>query len=203
MNHSPRIGVFGGAFDPPHRAHRALAEAACRVLQLDRLHILPTGQAWHRQRVPSAATHRLAMARLAFEGLPAAVVDDRELRRPGPTYTVDTLLELRADEPGATLILILGEDQARSLTTWHRWPQLLELAELAIAVRPSGPEAADPARLLASLPPGARARLLPLDAMPVSATDIRARVAAGAGIDHLVGSAVAGYIARQHLYRPA
>jgi nicotinate-nucleotide adenylyltransferase len=200
---APRIGVFGGAFDPPHRAHRALAETARRELRLDRLHVLPTGQAWHRSQAPVAAIHRLAMSRLAFDDLDGVCVDDRELHRTGPTYTVDTLLELHAAHPDAELVLVLGEDQARALTSWHRWPEVLALAELAIAVRPSGTGALAPAFVLGQLPPGARAHLLPLPAMPVSATDIRARVAAGTGIDHLVGPAVAGYIARHHLYQPA
>ena len=198
-----RIGVFGGAFDPPHRAHRALAEAAIRELNLDRLHILPTGQAWHRRQAPVPAEHRLAMCRLAFEGLAGALVDDRELRRVGPTYTVDTLLELRRARPDAEWLLVLGEDQARALTSWHRWPELLTLAELAIAVRPPPAGAAPSLDPREGLPPGARARLLPLPPMPVSATEIRTRIAEGAGIDHLVGPAVAGYIARHHLYRPA
>ncbi len=92
-----RIGLLGGAFDPPHRAHQALARAAIEQMQLSELRILPTGQAWHKARPLSPAPHRLAMARLAFEGLPQATVDDRELRREGPTYTVDTLRELAAE----------------------------------------------------------------------------------------------------------
>src|SRR5690606_20992264 len=83
-----RIGLYGGAFDPPHEAHRAMAEAALAQLGLDLLLILPTGQAWHKSRPLTAAAHRLAMSRLAFSDLPHTRIDDREMRRNGPTYTV-------------------------------------------------------------------------------------------------------------------
>jgi len=82
--------MFGGAFDPPHLAHRALAQAAIEQLQLDVLRVLPTGQAWHKSRPLTAASHRLAMSRLAFDGLPQVRLDDREIRRAGPSYTLDT-----------------------------------------------------------------------------------------------------------------
>jgi nicotinate-nucleotide adenylyltransferase len=108
-----RIGVLGGAFDPPHVVHVALAEAACAQLQLDALHVIPTGDAWHKTRTLTAAEHRIAMTRLAFAHIPQAVVDTREIARSGPTYTVDTLRELRAEYPDAQLYLIMGADQAR------------------------------------------------------------------------------------------
>ena len=105
MSAAPRkVGLFGGSFDPPHVAHVALAEAALGQLGLDELRILPTGQAWHKSRALTAAEHRLAMARLAFGHLPGAVVDDRELLRAGATYTIDTLRELAAEQPGAQLV---------------------------------------------------------------------------------------------------
>ena len=88
---APRIGIFGSAFDPPHNAHVALALAALAQLALDHLLVFPTGQAWHKTRPLSGAAHRLAMARLAFDGMERVSVDDRELRRTGPTYTFDTL----------------------------------------------------------------------------------------------------------------
>jgi nicotinate-nucleotide adenylyltransferase len=111
-----RLGVFGGAFDPPHVAHVALAQAAVEQLRLDQLRIFPTGQAWHRSGPLTAPEHRLALAQLAFGELPRTVIDDRELRRPGPTYTIDTLRELKAEQPAAQLFLVMGEDQAVALT---------------------------------------------------------------------------------------
>ena len=115
-----RIGVFGGAFDPPHIAHVALARAALAQLQLDQLRIVPTGQAWHKSRTLTPAVHRLEMASLAFAELDRVVVDPRETLRSGPSYTVDTLLELRTEYPQAQLFLLLGQDQAQVLGSWHR-----------------------------------------------------------------------------------
>jgi nicotinate-nucleotide adenylyltransferase len=190
-----RLGVFGGAFDPPHVAHVALARAALEQLQLDELRILPTGQAWHKSNVLTAPEHRLAMAKIAFDGLPGALVDDRELKRPGPTYTIDTLRELAAEQPKAELFLVMGGDQAQAITQWREWETILGMVTLCMAERPShGSGDAPP------LPSQARQRPLRLPAMPESATDIRARVAAQKGIDALVPEGVARYIARHHLY---
>jgi len=103
--------MFGGAFDPPHLAHRALAEAALDQLGLDALHMMPTGQAWHKARSLTSAEHRIAMCQLAFDDLPRTRIDTRETTRQGPSYTADTLAELAREYPGATLYLVLGADQ--------------------------------------------------------------------------------------------
>ncbi|MDE2606406.1 MAG: nicotinate (nicotinamide) nucleotide adenylyltransferase [Burkholderiales bacterium] len=188
--------MFGGAFDPPHRAHVALAEAALRQLGLQRLYIFPTGQAYHKDRALTPAEHRLAMARLAFGSLPGTVVDDRELRRAGPTYSIDTLRELQAQHPGAELYLLMGEDQAAGFGRWRAWEEIARLAVLCVAGR-SGHGGLDSLRAL----PGVRVQPLALPLMPESATDIRARLAAGQGIAALVEPAVARYIETHHLYR--
>ena len=193
-----RLGVFGGAFDPPHIAHAALARAAVDQLQLDELRIFPTGDAWHKALHLSPPGHRLAMTRLAFGDVPRAVIDERELHRAGPTYTVDTLRELKAEQPGAQLYLVMGEDQAGALTRWHDWEALLDLAVICVAAR-----AATAGEVRAALPPQARSQALLLPAMPESATEVRALVAAGAEIAHLVAPGVARYIDRHHLYQPA
>ena len=198
----PRVGVFGGAFDPPHLAHVALARAAVEQLQLDELRIFPTGQAWHKAQVLSAPEQRLAMARIAFEGVPHTVVDERELRRPGPTYTVDTLRELKAERPDVQLFLVMGEDQSASLTRWREWEAVLQLAVICVAARPTA-MGQDGGRPLQTLPPQAQSRQLRLPSMADSATQVRAQVAAGAGIAHLVPAGVARYIAHNHLYQPA
>lgn len=197
--HPGRVGIFGGAFDPPHRAHVALARAAVEELHLERLHVLPTGHAWHKANVLSPAADRLAMVHMAFDGLPGVVVDERELHRPGPTYTADTLAEMRQQYPGADLYLIMGADQAAALTGWHRWEEVLHSAIISIAGRPAAVSAAAAADLQERH--GARVELLHLPDIPVSATDIRARVAAGQGIDHLVPAGVARYIDLHHLYK--
>jgi nicotinate-nucleotide adenylyltransferase len=192
-----RVGVFGGAFDPPHRAHVALARAAVAQLPLDRLHVLPTGLAWHKQRGLTAPEHRLAMARIAFAGVPGAVVDDRELLRPGATYTIDTLRELAAELPGADLHLLMGEDQAGSFTSWREWQAITALAVLCVARRAGG--ALEGVQRLAALP-GVRVRTLELPLMPESATDVRARLTAGQDIAELVDPGVASYIAQHRPY---
>jgi nicotinate-nucleotide adenylyltransferase len=193
-----RLGIFGGAFDPPHLAHVALARAAVAQLGLDMLRVLPTGQAWHKARALSPAADRLAMARLAFADVPRAEVDDRELRRSGPTYTVDTLRELRAEHPAAELLLVIGADQAEALHGWRESDQIVRLATLAVAAR-ARPDPDAPPFDTSRLPAG-RWVAVELPSMPVSATQIRARVAAGQAIDQLVPPGVAGYIARHHLY---
>lgn len=196
-----RVGVFGGSFDPPHRAHNALAHQAVEQLRLDALHIIPTGEAWHKSRVLTAASHRLAMARLAFPDLRNVVVDDRETRRRGPSYTVDTLTELAAEQPGVQLFLIIGEDQARSLQSWHRWKAILQLAIICVAARAdsSGARGTFNAELLAQTP----FQVLNLPPMDVSATDIRHRLANCQNVAPLVFEAVARYIAHHHLYQTA
>ena len=200
-----RVGLFGGAFDPPHLAHRLLVETAMAELQLDVLHVLPTGHAWHKKRDLTPAPQRLEMARRAFAGLPGVLVDGRELLRTGPTYTVDTLHELRREYPGAVLHLLIGADQAAAFQTWHDWQAIVRDAIICIAQRAhaTGASAVIDATIGTSNLPGARAEFLSMPAMDTSATDIRTRVAAHLGIDHLVPAAVARYIDQHHLYRTA
>ncbi len=196
-----RLGMFGGAFDPPHRAHVALARCAIAQLGLDELRVFPTGQAWHKARALTPADHRLAMARLAFAPVDGAVVDGRELQRLGPTYTIDTLRELRAEQPGADLFLVIGADQAQALDSWREAAEIARLATISVADRAT-PQA--PAGTLdASRVPGGRWERIALPPMPFSATEIRQRLAAGQGITHLVPEPVARYIEQHHLYPPS
>lgn len=196
-----RVGILGGAFDPPHLAHLALAQAAIAQLQLDELRVIPTGQAWHKPRPLTAAAHRLAMAELLFAELPQAVVDARETRRSGPTYTLDTLNELRAEVPGADVFLIIGADQAQALTIWHAWEQILQSAIICVADRPfsTGPRAVFDAET--AYPD--RFFHLQMPAMALSATDIRAAISTHQNVTALVGESVARYIAAHHLYQTA
>lgn len=196
-----KLGVFGGSFDPPHAGHRALAEAALQQLQLDQLRIVPTGQAWHKARPLSRAEHRLAMAELAFADLPRVTVDGRETQRIGPSYTVDTLRELQAESPGAQLFLLIGQDQAEALPTWHAWTTVVELATIVVAARENA--AGTVGRFVP--PAGLERRFIQLHSplLPVSATAIRQRAAQGQGTAPLVSEAVARYIVLHHLYRSA
>ena len=161
-----RIGLYGGAFDPPHLAHVALAQAAVQQLGLERIYIIPTGQPWMKQRQLTPPAHRLHMAQAAFASIPQAVVDDCELRRSGTTYTIDTLRELQrryataaatdapasatthaitpaaptpANHPPSSAIswyLIMGEDLVQTLPQWQRAEDLLREVTIAVQPRP-------------------------------------------------------------------
>ena len=203
-----RVGMFGGAFDPPHWAHRALAEAALEQLGLDLLLVLPTGHAWHKARTLLPAAHRIAMCERAFGDLPRVRIDARETERTGPSYTADTLGELRAEHPQAELFLVLGADQLLAFKTWVRWQDVLAVATLAVANRPTsiGAQA-----LQATAPEtdlsGIDIPFVPLR-MPLqhlSATAVRAQLASSRAdappLDVLVPGAVASYISQHHLYQ--
>ncbi|MGQ9724279.1 MAG: nicotinate (nicotinamide) nucleotide adenylyltransferase [Tepidimonas sp.] len=195
-----RVGVFGGAFDPPHAAHRTLAEAALRQLALDVLYVLPTGLAWHKDRPLTDAVHRLAMCHLAFDDLPGARVDRREIDRGGPTYTVDTLVETQAQHPGAALFLVMGADQWLAFRTWRRWSDILRLATVAVANRPMAESAGSLPDLASVGLPFVPLHLPPID---LSATALRTRwrnQADTSGVVALVSPAVARYISEHRLY---
>ena len=191
------IGLFGGSFNPPHRAHRALAELAVRELSLDELVVMPAAQPWLKDGAELApAEHRAAMAELAFEGLAKVRVSRHELQHSGPSYTVDTLraLQPQTDPAGDRWWLVIGQDQYAQLSRWHEVGELLRRCRLAVTARADRPVQADP-----QLPPH-ECRVLPLAADAVSATQLRAALKRGQDVTPLVGTRVAGYIARHHLY---
>jgi nicotinate-nucleotide adenylyltransferase len=193
-----RIGILGGAFDPPHIAHVAMAEAALAQFQLDALLIMPTGDAWHKARDLSSGSHRAEMAKLAFGHLPAVTVNDMELARQGPSYTIDTLRCLALQYPDAQFFLFVGEDQGKALGTWREIEEISRRAIICVAERempsPLGPDV--PSHDIPT-------QVLKLPHLPHSATEVRARVAHGQPIDALVPKTVALYIYRHHLYQPA
>lgn len=195
-----RIGLFGGSFDPPHRAHRALAERALSHLQLDEVRWIPAGRPWQKEKSrdeQAPAADRAAMVRLLIAGEPRFVLDERELRRPGASYTVDTVRELADEHPRATLFLIIGQDQYANFDTWHAWTDLLRLVTLAVAARDGAPVSAPPALAACAH----RVVEVPLPRMPESSTDARAAVRAGADLSSMSGPDIASYIDSHHLYR--
>ncbi|MDQ7744474.1 nicotinate (nicotinamide) nucleotide adenylyltransferase [Hydrogenophaga pseudoflava] len=199
-----RVGMFGGAFDPPHRAHRGLVESALELLRLDRLHILPTGRAWHKARTLSPAEHRLAMCELAFGDLEPVRVDRREIDRPGDSYTVDTLEELAREYAGSERFLLIGQDQLAAFKTWHRWSEVLDLAQLVVAGRPDVPAVTAPWSGATDAPAPVPHLRLSVPLSPISSTEIRSLVASGAdsrALAALVPEAVAGYISNHSLYQ--
>ena len=200
MSPARRLGVFGGAFDPPHLAHVALVRSAIQALALDEVRVLPTGQAWHRSGPITSSEHRLAMTRLAFAALPKVQVDAREITRSGPSYTVDTLHELASEHPGAQLFLLIGDDQRRSLPGWHRIEEIARLAIICAAARDPQVAAWHRPEPVASEGPLLPIEPLPMPLMPISATDIRERLSRQSGVAGLVAPAVERYIHEHHLY---
>ena len=199
MNSPNRIGIFGGAFDPPHVAHRALVSVALQHLGLDRLLVIPTGQAWHKARTLTTAQHRLAMARLCFGDLPQVQVDSLEIERVGPSYTIDTLRILKDRWPDAQLFLLLGEDQARALNQWRDGQQIPQFATICVAEREDPTGSGD--LFESGKPLDERFLRLPVAPMAVSATEIRALVGTHQNVDPLVFEPVARYIEHHHLYQ--
>jgi len=214
------VAILGGTFDPVHYGHLRFADDVRRALHLAEMRLVPGSDPPHRQGPRAAANHRRAMLDLAVAEFPGLVVDDRELRRPGKSYTVPTLEELRREFPERPLWLLLGADAFRDLPTWHRWEELFDLAHVIVVERPgtdlasSLPPAllphwqtrhvADPA-LLRSRPAGA---IFTQAIAPhaVSATAIRKALARGPTsrleLQGLLPPAVLAYIARNQLYRP-
>jgi nicotinate-nucleotide adenylyltransferase len=190
-----KIGLFGGSFDPVHNAHVALARLALSELKLDELRWVPAGQPWQKARELAAPQHREAMVRLAMQGEPHFVLDRCELQRKGPSFTLDTVREMQARQPGHEWFLILGQDQYAGLHTWRDWRELLGRVTLAIANRPGVTPQAHPDVERAPH------EVVALPMMDISSTAIRERIARGEGVADLVPAAVARYIDQHHLYR--
>lgn len=198
-----RIGVFGGAFDPPHVAHVALAQAALGQLALDELRVIPTGQASHKPQAMSAGTHRLAMAQLAFAKLPRVHVDDSELQRSGLSFTIDTLTALHTQHPQAQLYLLLGADQFAAFGQWHRWQEIVQIAIICVAKRPYFKSDINNIGLQQSdIVPGLQIHLPPL---ALSSSAVREKIAGKMPLlapwQDDVPPDVARYIAQHGLYR--
>jgi len=191
-----RIGLFGGSFDPVHNAHVALARSALEALALDEVRWIPAGQPWQKTRKLADAAHRRAMVALAIEGEPRFVLDPIELQRPGPSYMLDTVVELQAAQPDAQWFLIIGQDQQAGLPTWHGAEELTRRVTLAVAQRPGAPGDVQALQLADTL-----VHTVPLPPMALSSTEVRERSAAGQAIDHLVSQKVARYIGEHGLYR--
>ncbi|MBB3169281.1 nicotinate-nucleotide adenylyltransferase [Simiduia aestuariiviva] len=208
-----RIGVLGGTFDPIHLGHLTHAEQVREQLALDEMRLMPAHIPPHRASPQVDAVERAQLVRLALTDYPQLTLDERELGRQKPSYTVDSLAALRAESgPTVGLYFVMGMDSLCAINQWHQWQQLIELANLVILARP---EVAPPA-------PGSevgrfvqdfgctRAALLArphggiwmMDALhlPVSATDIRAALAAGRSARQWLTPAVADYVEAHKLY---
>lgn len=197
----PRIGIFGGTFDPVHLGHLIAAADLAHALRLDRTVFMPAGRPPHKDAaLVGDDDHRLAMLRLALSDNPAFEISTIDLERDGPSYTAD-LLDLLADrEPDAELVFLMGEDSLRDLPTWHQPERILRRAEIGVALRPG--VGTDLDSLYARLPTArGRISVVPTPLIGVSSTDIRRRVAAGEPIRYQVPDPVLAYIMRNGLYR--
>lgn len=207
------VGVLGGTFNPIHLAHLRLAEEMREALALARVILVPAGDPPLKRRGVAPAALRLEMVRRAVASNPALEVDDLELRRAGPSYTVDTLAELSRRLPGAKLWFLVGADTLPELESWREPARLFELASFAVAARPGQPghlRALLPASLAAPFrdgpqglvhPSGNELRAVPFTPLAISASDIRRRVARGASLRYLVPDEVIEFIGKHHLYQ--
>lgn len=221
MLSSGPIGIFGGTFDPVHYGHLRLAQEAGDRLRLAEVRFIPAGSPPHRNAPGAAAAHRLAMARLAVADNDRFTVDDREVRRAGPGYTVDTLAELRAElGTQRPLALLMGADAFLDLATWHRWEALFDLAHIVVAYRPGFPVDTWQTRmpvplareygarlarqpLAVHLAPAGGVFVLPIAELDIAATGIRHAVGEGMSPRYLLPDSVLRYIEAEQLYRKA
>jgi nicotinate-nucleotide adenylyltransferase len=209
---APATAIFGGTFDPVHFGHLRAALEVRDALGLDQITLLPAGQPPHRDNPVTTAAHRLDMLRLAISEAPGFVIDERELNRPGPSYMVDTLAELRAASSEGALLLVIGQDSANMLDSWHRWRDLLDLASLVFMSRPGDVEAysgrldealsgrfvGTPGELLDS--PAGRVVKMAVTGLDISSSAIRQMLRAGKSPRFLLPEPVLGYIRQRGLY---
>lgn len=197
-----RVGILGGTFNPPHVGHLVMAQEAHAQLGLDRVVLMPVHTPPHKelQHDPGPAV-RAELCRLAVAGDGRLAVSTREIDRPGPSYTVQTLRAIAAEHPEDTLVFIVGGDMAQSLPTWREPEELLRLATLAVAEREGVRREDIRARLRPLDPHGERVRFFDMPRLDLSSSDVRRRVAAGRPVRYLVPEAVAEYVDTHGLYR--
>jgi len=212
------IGLLGGTFDPIHYGHLRMAEELAEALDINQVRFIPAGSPPHRGQPRAEARHRLEMARVAVAGNPRFVLDDREIVRERPSYSVDTLTDLRVELAADTsLVLFMGSDAFLGLTSWHEWRRLFELAHIAVAHRPGFspalwedalPDAlrrqlskrltAQPAELAEA--PAGRICLHAITQLDISASQIRDYALRGKSLRYLLPDALIDYITENHLY---
>jgi nicotinate-nucleotide adenylyltransferase len=185
------IGLFGGSFDPVHHGHLIVAQVAREQLGLELVRFVPAREQPFKQGSHhTSAQHRAAMLSLAVRGVSGFAVETAELDRPGPSYTVDTLREIRRREPGVELVLLLGADAAAELPAWHEADRVRDLAKVVVFGRPGAEVAGMPWA----------SAMIEVPAINISATAIRNRVRQGRSVRYWVPDAVAEYILAHRLY---
>jgi len=193
-----QIGLLGGSFDPIHNAHVAVALSALHVRKLDQVQLIPAGQPWQRPSLQANPRQRAEMIALAIKGKEGLTLNTMEIERSGATYTIDTLESL---DPKHTYFWILGSDQLANFCSWHRWQDIARRVTLLVAVRP-GANQEIPAQLQEMVNQGsAHVEFLPFEPMPVSASELRTRLASGLSVDGMIDPAVYDYIKQHNLYQ--
>ncbi len=207
------IGIFGGTFDPIHFGHLRTAFELLQALRLSEMRFMPAGNPPHREITVAEPEERLAMVQAATQGQPGFTVDDREIRREGLSYSVDTMRTLRADFPDRSLCLVVGMDAFLGLPKWHQWRELLELAHLVVAHRPGwrAPSMGPLGELLVDRGTGrigdlheSRAGCIYIHAvtqLEISSTELRKMIAAGRDPRYLMPDAVRAIIEQTGCYR--
>lgn len=213
QNHPERIGLFGGTFDPVHFGHLRPAVELAEAYLLDTLYLLPNHRPAHRGPASASTAHRIAMLELAIEGTERLEIDAREALRDKPSYTFDTLTEVHAEHPQATLLFFMGLDAFAKYDTWHQWEDILELANLVVVKRPDARHSTFSANLLAtqqqrcgdSIKEGQSGVIEECEVtqMAISATQIRRRIDKQLTVRFLLPDTVSEYIVGKSLYRPA
>lgn len=211
------VALLGGSFDPVHDGHVALAALFANLLHPDQLRIIPAGNPWQKGGLRAPASERVAMLELAFAQAGLAIVIDRqEIERSTPTYTIDTLRNVRAElGADASLVFLMGADQLQQLDTWRDWRALFDLAHIGVAARPgySLAEAALPAAVATELQqrqgslaqlrntPSGHAYLAQTLAVDISSTQVRAALQRGEQANSLISPVVLDYIQQHNLYK--
>jgi len=206
------LGLFGGTFDPIHHGHLRTAFELLNALKLGEVRFLPTGNPPHRDQTSADAAQRLEMVRAAVADQPGFTVDDREVRRTGPSYSVDTLTELRAEHPSRSICLLLGMDAFLGLPHWHRWKEIFDLAHVVVAHRPGwkaptqGPlgevmvdRGTGGVRDLHASPAG-RIFVHAVTQLEISSTELRQLIAAGGDPRYLLPDGVRDVLRRMGCY---
>jgi nicotinate-nucleotide adenylyltransferase len=200
-----RIGVFGGTFDPVHLGHLILAEQCREQGRLDQVWFVPAASPPHKQgQTLTPFAQRVEMLALALAGQPAFRIDDLEKDRPGPSYTVHTLEEIRRGHPNAELFLPIGSDTLLDLPHWYQPARIVEMAGLLVTHRPGWPvPPVSEVEAVLHLPPGVNLRLEVVEAplIDIASRDLRRRAAEGRSLRYLVPRAVEAYIHDKRLYR--
>ena len=208
---SERIGLFGGTFDPVHFGHLRPAVELAEAYQLDTLYLLPNHRPVHRGPARASTSRRIDMLKLAIAQTERLAIDTREALRDKPSYTFDTLSEVRAEHPQATILFFMGLDAFARYDTWHEWREILDLANLVVVARPDATHSAFSAELLANqqarcgktICNGSAGVIEEYDVtqLAISATDIRRRVSSSQTVRFLLPEAVSEYIVKHKVYR--